>query len=133
LLSCFYEVKSNLLYKSEPLFLEGVAVLAETVADEIRAKEAGAREIIANAKTEGARLIASARTSGEQALKEARQKSHRYFREEVRRAENEAEAAAARIVEEGKAEAEQFYVGGRTRVAEVSSWLVKKVMSVYGD
>ncbi|MDR2780541.1 MAG: hypothetical protein LBB28_05395 [Synergistaceae bacterium] len=107
--------------------------MAETVADEIRAKEAEARDIIANAKAEGARSIASARTSGEQAVKEARQKSHRYFREEVRRAENEAEAAAVRIVEDGRAEADSFYNGKKKRAADAADWLVKKVMTAYGD
>ncbi|MDR1137942.1 MAG: hypothetical protein LBK91_06425 [Synergistaceae bacterium] len=107
--------------------------MAGTVADEIRVKEAEAREIIANAKAESARLVASARTAGEQTVKEARQKSHRYFRDEVRRAESAAEESAVKIVEEGRAEAGRFYDGKKVQVATVASWLVKKVMSAYGD
>jgi V/A-type H+-transporting ATPase subunit G/H len=108
-------------------------MLAETVADEVRAREASAREIVAQAKSEGARLVASARTAGEQAVKEARQKSHRYFREEVRHAESEAEAAAVKIVEAGREETERFYSGKKSRTAEVADWLVKEVMSTYGN
>jgi len=108
-------------------------MLAETVADEVRAREAGAREIIASAKNEGARLVASARTAGEQAIKEARQKSHRYFRDEVRRAEAEAEAEAVKTVDAGKEETVRFYDGKKPRAAEVADWLVKEVMSTYGN
>jgi V/A-type H+-transporting ATPase subunit G/H len=108
-------------------------MLAETVADEVRARETEAHEIVAAAKTEGARLVASARTAGEQTIKEARQKSHRYFRDEVRRAESEAEATAVKTVEIGKAEALRFYSGKKTSAAEVADWLVKEVMSTYGN
>ncbi|MDR0764466.1 MAG: hypothetical protein LBE65_02610 [Synergistaceae bacterium] len=107
--------------------------MAETIADEVRAKEAKAREIIAAAKTEGARLIVTARTAGEQAVKEARQKSHRYFRDEARKAEAEAGNAAAKIVDGGRADAKKFYDKTKSRVAEVSEWLVKEVVSAYGD
>jgi vacuolar-type H+-ATPase subunit H len=107
--------------------------LAETVADEVRACEASAREIVARAKSEGARLVASARTSGEQAVKEARQKSHRYFRDEVRKAEGEAEASAVKIVNDGREEADRFYSGAKPRAAEVADWLAKEVMSAYGN
>ncbi|MDR3279249.1 MAG: hypothetical protein LBT23_01945 [Synergistaceae bacterium] len=107
--------------------------MAETMADEIRAKEAAAREIIVSAKSEGARLLASARTSGEQSIKEARQKSHRYFRDQVKSAESEAEVAAVKIVETGRAETERFYGEKKSRTSEVADWLVKEVMSTYGD
>jgi V/A-type H+-transporting ATPase subunit G/H len=113
-------------------FLE-VTGLAETVADEVRTKEAGAREIIAAAKTEGARMIVAARTAGEQAVKEARQKSHRYFRDKVREAEAEAEETAAKIVGEGRVFTDKFYGDTKPRVAEVAEWLVKEVVSAYGD
>jgi len=107
--------------------------LAGTMADEVRAKETAAREIIAAAKSEGARLLASARTSGEQSIKEARQKSHRYFRDQVKSAEAEAEAVAVKTVEEGKAETGQFYASKKSRTSEVAGWLVKEVMSTYGN
>lgn len=107
--------------------------MAETIADEVRAKEAEAREVIAAAKTEGARMIVVARAAGEQAVKEARQKSHRYFRDEVRAAEAEAEQAAAKIVADGRERTEKFYDETKPRVAEVAEWLVKEVVSVYGD
>ena len=108
-------------------------MLSETLADEVRTREASAREIVAQAKTEGARLVASARTTGEQAIKEARQKSHRYFRDEVRRAEGEAEASAVKIVDTGREETERFYSDKKPRVAEVADWLAKEVMSAYGN
>jgi len=108
-------------------------VLSETLADEVRAREASAREIVTQAKAEGARLVASARTAGEQAIKEARQKSHRYFRDEVRRAEGEAEASAVKIVDAGREETEKFYSDGKPRTVEVADWLVKEVMSTYGN
>ncbi|MDR3165922.1 MAG: hypothetical protein LBU13_10145 [Synergistaceae bacterium] len=107
--------------------------MAETAADEVRAKEAKAREIIAAAKTEGARMLVAARTAGEQAVKEARQKSHRYFRDEVRAAETEAEASAAKIVGEGRESTKKFYSEKKPRVSEVAEWFVKEVVSAYGD
>ena len=107
--------------------------MSETVADEVRAREDSAREITAQAKAEGARLIASARTAGEQAIKEARQKSHRYFRDEVRRVEGEAEGSAVKIVDAGREETERFYSEKKSRTDEVADWLVKEVMSAYGN
>ena len=107
--------------------------MSETLADEVREREASAREIVAQAKAEGARLIASAHTAGEQAIKEARQKSHRYFRDEVRRAEGEAEASAVKIVDAGRVETEKFYSEKKSRTAEVADWLAKEVMSTYGN
>ena len=108
-------------------------MLSETLAEEVRAREASAREITAQAKTEGARLVASARTTGEQAIKEARQKSHRYFRDEVRRAEGEAEASAVKIVDAGREETERFYSEKKSRTVAVADWFVKEVMSAYGN
>jgi V/A-type H+-transporting ATPase subunit G/H len=108
-------------------------MLSETVADEVRAREASAREIVTQAKAEGARLVASARTAGEQAIQEARQKSHRYFRDAVRRAEGEAEVSAVKIVDEGREETMRFYSEKQSRTAEVADWLVKEVMSAYGN
>jgi V/A-type H+-transporting ATPase subunit G/H len=103
------------------------------MADEIRAKEAAAGEIIATAKAEGARMIASARTAGEQAVKEAKQKSHRSFRDQVKDAEREAEALAVKTVEAGREETERFYAGKKPKTAEVADWLLKEVMSTYGN
>jgi vacuolar-type H+-ATPase subunit H len=103
------------------------------MADEIRTKEAAAKEIIVSAKAEGARILASARTSAEQATKEARQKSHRYFRDQVKEAEIEAEAEAVKTVDAGRAEAERFYSSKKPLTVGVADWLVKEVMSTYGD
>jgi vacuolar-type H+-ATPase subunit H len=110
-----------------------VVLLAETIADEIRAKETMAREIISSARTEGARLAAVARTAGEQAVKEAKQRSHRYFRDRVKEAEAEAEAVAVKTVEAGNVETAGFYESKKPRVAVVADWLVKEVMSTYGN
>jgi vacuolar-type H+-ATPase subunit H len=103
------------------------------MADEIRTKEAGAREIVVQAKSEAARIVAGARTAAEQSVKEARQKSHRYFRDQVKAAEAEAEAKAASAVASGRDETEAFYNGNKSRTASVTDWLIKEVMSTYGN
>jgi V/A-type H+-transporting ATPase subunit G/H len=103
------------------------------MADEIRTKEAGAREIVARAKTEAARIVAAARTNAEQSVKEARQKSHRYFRDQVKAAEAEAEAGAVKSVEAGRRETEEFYEGNKFKVSSAAEWLTKEVMSTYGN
>jgi V/A-type H+-transporting ATPase subunit G/H len=103
------------------------------MADEIRAKESEAKEVIASARAEGARLQASARTAAEQAVKEAKQRSHRYFRDKVKEAEVLADTEARKTVEAGKEETERFYAGNKSRTAEVADWLVKEVMSTYGN
>jgi Vacuolar (H+)-ATPase G subunit. len=107
--------------------------MAENMADEIRAKEAAAKEIVSNARADGARMLATARTAAEQAVKEAKQRSHRYFRDQVKAAEAEAETAAVATVAAGRKEAEAFYEGNKSKTAKVADWLVKEVMSTYGD
>jgi vacuolar-type H+-ATPase subunit H len=103
------------------------------MADEIRAKEIGAKDIISSAKSDAARTLASARTAAEQSVKEARQKSHRSFRDQVRQAESEAEAKAVEAVEKGGKEADGFYASNKSKTADVTDWLVKEVMSAYGN
>lgn len=107
--------------------------MAQNMADEIRAKEASAKEIVAEARAEGARLLAAARTEAEQSLKEAKQRSHRYFRDQVKAAEAEADAVAVKTVETGKRESEEFYRNNKSRTANVADWLTKEVMSTYGN
>jgi vacuolar-type H+-ATPase subunit H len=103
------------------------------MADEIRAKEAEAKEHVASAKREAARMLSSARTAAELSIKEARQKSHRHFRDQVRQAEAEAEAKAAETLAEGRKAADEFYDSSKNKVAGAADWLVKEVMSAYGD
>jgi V/A-type H+-transporting ATPase subunit G/H len=103
------------------------------MADEIREKEADAKEFIASAKRDAAKILASARTAAELSIKEARQKSHRNFREQVKQAEAEAEAKAVETVASGRRAADEFYNGSKNKVAEAADWLVKEVMSTYGD
>jgi vacuolar-type H+-ATPase subunit H len=103
------------------------------MADEIRAKEAEAKEFIVSAKREAAKILASARTAAELSIKETRQKSHRRFREQVKEAETEAEAKAAETVERGRRAADEFYSGNKPKIASTADWLVKEVMSGYGD
>lgn len=107
--------------------------MASNMADEIRSKEAEAKETIANAKNEASRLLASARTSAEQAIKEARQQSHRYFREQVKKAEAEADAEAVKTVDAGQREADVFYEKNKSKTDKVTDWLVKEVMATYGN
>ena len=107
--------------------------MAQSMADEIRAKEAEAREIAARAKAEAARIVAAARTNAEQSVKEARQKSHRYFRDQVKAAEAEAETVAVKSLETGRKETEEFYEGNKSKVSGVAEWLIKEVMSTYGN
>ncbi|MDR1020209.1 MAG: cell envelope biogenesis protein TolA [Synergistaceae bacterium] len=107
--------------------------MAESMADEIRMKEAEAKEFIASAKREAAKISASARTAAELSIKETRQKSHRDFREQVRQAEAEAEAKAVEIVEKGRMAADEFYASSKNKVASEADWLVKEVMSGYGN
>ncbi len=111
----------------------GVARLAQNMADEIRTREAEAKNIVAEAKSEAARVLATARTAAEQSIKEAKQKSHRSFRDQVIKAEQEAEATAEKTVESGRKETEQFYADNKSRTTEVIDWLTKEVMSSYGN
>lgn len=106
--------------------------MAENIAEEIRAKETQAREIVAEAKKESARITATARTLAEQSVKEAKQKSHRYFRDQVRETERLALEDAAKTVESGRKEAEAFYDARRKDTAKVADWLIKEVMTTDG-
>lgn len=107
--------------------------MAQNMADEIRSKETEAKEIVSATKTEAANLLASARTLAEQSVKEARQKSHRNFRDQVKSAESEAEAIAVESVENGRRDAEEFYGSKKSAVDGIANWLVKEVMSTYGN
>lgn len=107
--------------------------MAQNMADEIRAREADAKSIVAEAKAESARTLASARTAAEQSIKEAKQKSHRFFRDQVAGAEKEAEAVAEKTVEAGRKETKEFYEANKSRTAEVIDWLTKEVISTYGN
>ncbi len=102
------------------------------MADDIRAKEAEGKEIVANAKQEAARITASARTAAEQSIKEAKQKSHRTFREQVKETEASAEQNAVKVVETGKGEADAFYRSKQADTAKVTDWLTKEVMATNG-
>ena len=103
------------------------------MADEIRSKEKEAKEIVASAKSEASQIMAAARTTAEQAVKEAKQKSHRYFREQVKIAEGEADAEAVKTVDAGQREADTFYKSNTSRTGKVTDWLIKEVMSAYGN
>jgi len=107
--------------------------LALNMADEIRSKETEAKAAVADAKSEASQIIASARTAAEQAMKEAKQKSHRYFREQVKIAEGEADTEAVKTVEAGRREADAFYKSNRSKTEKVTDWLIKEVMSSYGN
>lgn len=107
--------------------------MAQNMADEIRAKEEDAKEIVANAKSEAARIVASARTVAEQSIKEAKQKSHRFFREQVKQAEGAADEVAVKTVATGQSETDEFYTSNRSKTSSVADWLVKEVMSTYGN
>ena len=107
--------------------------MAQSMADEIREKESAAKEIVVSAKAEAGRILASARTAAERSVKEARQRSHRRFREQVKEAEAEAETRAAAVVEQGRKSSEEFYVNGKSKIEDAADWLVKEVMSAYGD
>jgi len=102
------------------------------VAEDIRAKEAEAREIISGAKREAARLTAAARTIAEQSVKEAKQKSHRYFREQVKNAEAEAEQNAVKLVGAGKADADVFYNSKQASSVKAAEWLFNEVVATNG-
>ena len=102
------------------------------MAEEIRAQEAAAHEMIATAKADAVRSLAEARTSAEQSVKEAKQKFHRLFREQILDAEKEAETEAKTILERGQQDAEGYYKEKSPLVDEVTNWLVKEVMTTYG-
>jgi vacuolar-type H+-ATPase subunit H len=103
------------------------------MADEIRARESEAKEVVSEAKAGAAQMLASARTAAELSIKEARQRSHRLFREQVKKTEGDADAEAAKIVERGRNDSEGFYASSKPKVKNVTDWLVKEVMSAYGD
>lgn len=106
--------------------------MAVNVAEDIRAKEAEGKEIVARAKQEAARITATARTVAEQSVKEAKQKSHRFFREQVKETEAAAEQNAMKLVEVGKEEADAFYKSKQIDSAKAVDWLFKEVVATNG-
>ena len=119
-------------YFSDVLTGREVSFMSMDMAEEIRAQEAAAHEMVAAAKADAVRSLAEARTSAEQSVKEAKQKFHRLFREQILKAEAEAEAEATTILERGKRDAEEYYQEKSPLVDEVSKWLAKEVMTTYG-
>ena len=112
---------------------EGVSLLAENLAQEIRDQEDIAKNMISEAKAEAARLVASARAEAEQSVKSTRQRCHRPWRERVAAAEKEAEAKAAEMTAKGEADAKAFYESKKNETAKVADWLVSEVMAAYGS
>jgi len=108
-------------------------LLAENLAQEIREQEALAKETIANAKVEAAKIVASAQAGAEQMIKNTRQQCHRQWRESVANAEKEAEAKACDILKTGQVDADLFYEQKKGSVIEVANWLVREVMATYGS
>lgn len=106
--------------------------MAENLAQEIRDQEALAKNIVSDAKAEGAKLVAAARTDAEQSVKSTKQQCHRQWRERVAAAEKEAEVKAQELTAKGEAEAKSFYDGRKKKTGAVAEWLVSEVMAAYG-
>ncbi|GHV52202.1 hypothetical protein FACS1894216_07920 [Synergistales bacterium] len=107
--------------------------MAQSMADDIRDKEAGAKKIVASAREEAARIQAAARAVAEQSVKDAKQKAHRSFRDQTKQAEAEAANKAVETVNKGRGAADGFYASGKSKVSGIADWLVKEVMTAYGN
>lgn len=108
-------------------------MLTANLAEEIRAREAEAKEIISNARAEAAKMTAVARTEAEQSVKATKQQCHREWRERVAAAEKEAEAKALVLTDKGKADAKAFYEDNKKKAANIAEWLASEVMAAYGS
>ena len=107
--------------------------MAENLAQEIRDQETLAKNIVANTKSEAAKMVASAQTDAEQSIKTTKQQCHRQWRESVANAEKEAEIKAKDILVNGENEAKSFYESKKNSVDEVANWLVREVTATYGS
>lgn len=107
--------------------------MAENLAREIRDQEDLAKNIIAEAKAEAAKMIASAQAEAEQTVKNTKQQCHRQWRESVASAEKEAEVKAEEIIKKGETEAKNFYDSKKSSADDVASWLVREVVAAYGS
>ena len=107
--------------------------LADNLAQEIREQEALAKNVVADAKAEAAKMIAAAQSEAEQSVKSTKQRCHRQWRERVAAAEKEAEAKALEITKKGEDEANSFYESKKKDTDETADWLVREVMASYGS
>lgn len=107
--------------------------MAENLAQEIRDQESLAKNIVADAKAEAAKMLASANAEAEQTVKNTKQQCHRQWRESVANAEKEAEIKAETIIIKGEEEAKNFYDSKKSSTDDVAGWLVKEVVAAYGS
>lgn len=107
--------------------------MAKNIADEITKAEADAKQMIQDARTEGARILAKAKTESEEQLKSAKQGFHRSFRETVAVLEKDAEAEAEKIIKTGRAAANDLVDRYNDRIPDVASWVAEEVIGRYGS
>lgn len=113
--------------------MEGVSLLAENLAKEIREQEDMAKSIITGAKARAAEIAANAQNEAERSMKNIRQQCHRELRESIANAEKEAEVKAAEILQKGQSDAKLFYEQKKDSAENVANWLVREVISTYGS
>ena len=107
--------------------------MAKNIADEITEAEAKAKQMVQDARTEGARILAQAKSQSEDQVKAAKQNYHRSFREAVVRLEAEAESEAKKIVEKGRSEAEKFARAHEGNISKAAGWVAEEVTGRYGS
>jgi vacuolar-type H+-ATPase subunit H len=105
----------------------------KNIAEEIIEAEAKARQIVHDARSEGARIVAQAKTEAEELSKESRQKYHRTLRDTILQLEEEAEKESGSIIEKGRAEAGSLVRDRGSRIEDVASWAAGEVIARYGS
>jgi len=111
----------------------GVICVAKNIEDEITEAEAKGKQMVQDARTEGARIFAQAKSESEDMVKAAKQNFHRSFREAVVKLEAEAEVEAEKIVEKGRAEAEKYARAHESNIDDAAAWVAEEVIGRYGS
>ena len=107
--------------------------MAKNIADEITEAETAAKQLIQDARAEGAKILAKAKSDSEEKVKEARQRFHRSFRDGVMALEKNAEAEAKKIVDKGSTDAERLVEQYKGKIQGAASWVAEEVIGRYGS
>jgi len=105
----------------------------KNIAEEITEAEARARQILQDARAEGARLLAQAKAEAEDLAKRSRQNYHRTLREKILKMEEEADKVLEKTIEKGRNDAEELVKSHKAKVDEVATWVAEEVMARYGS
>jgi len=105
----------------------------KNIAEEITEAEARARQILQDARTEGARLLAQAKAEAEDLAKGSRQSYHRTLREKVLKMEEEADKVSEKTIEKGRDDSKELVKSHKAKVDDVANLVAEEVMARYGS